>query len=175
MKIVLIIITLGLLFACNSINSDNRLVTTKTEIGVKRIKNIEDTNFVVPKGLLLGKWRESIQWVKQDSTWIGMKSLNLIYEYEFFPNGKLVHREIDIENSCVVWTNRLSGFLNKSRNTLYVLKNQRNDTIFRPGELLKKETKRIHLLNDTLLRIDEHFIISGKYKLIIVDYKRVNK
>jgi hypothetical protein len=175
MKIVLILImiTFGLLVACNSMNSDNKQVTTKTEIVFTGTKNIEDTNFVAPKGLLLGKWTESIQWVKRDSIWIGMKSLNLIHEYEFFPNGELVFREIDIENSHVAWINRLRGFLNKSRNILYVVKNQRNDTIFKPGELLKKETKRIHLLNDTLLRIDEHFIISGEYKLIIVDYKRV--
>jgi hypothetical protein len=167
--------TTVLLFSCKSVNSDYRLNNTKTENVVKRCKNIEDTNFVVPKGLLVGKWKEYFQWTKQDSTWIGMKPLNLIHEYEIFPNGKIVFKETDIESSRIVWLNRLRGFINKSRNKLYVLKNPRNDTIFIPGELLKKETKRIHLLNDTLLRIDEHFFISGNYKLIIVDYRRVDK
>ncbi len=97
MKITPIIIILGLLVACDS---DNKQVNTK--IVVSGIQNIEDTNFVVPKGLLLGKWRESVQWVKQDSTWTGIKSLNLVHEYEFFQNGKLVHREIDIDKSYIV-------------------------------------------------------------------------
>ena len=172
MKIILIIAILGLVIACDS----NNYVKTKTEIVAKGIKVIEDTSFVVPKGLLIGKWKESIRWVKLDSTWTGMKSLNLIHEYEFFKNGKIVQREIDIEHSSLAWTNWLEGHLNKSRNTLYAFRNERNDTLFKPGELLKKETKRIHLLNDTILRIDEHFYeSSGKYPLIIVDYKREKK
>ena len=169
MKILLSIIVLILNFACNS----NNYVKNKTEIVAKGIKNIEDTSFVVPKGLLIGKWKESIRWEKHDSTWTGMKSLNLIYEYEFFTNGKLVQREIDIEHSIVAWTNWLGGHLNKSRNTLFLFKNQRNDTVFKAAEWLKKDTKRIHLLNDSILRIEEHFYVSeGKYPLIIVDYKR---
>jgi len=169
MKILLSIIVLILNFACNS----NNYVKNKTEIVAKGIKNIEDTSFVVPKGLLIGKWKESIRWEKHDSTWTGMKSLNLIHEYEFFKNGKIVQREIDIEDSNVAWTSWLGGNLNKSRNTLYLFKNQRNDTVFKAAGWLKKETKRIHLLNDSILRIDEHFYVSqGKYPLIIVDYKR---
>jgi hypothetical protein len=97
-----------------------------------------------------------------------------VHEYEFFPNGKLVQRAIDIKNSNVVWIDWLRGYLNKSRNTLIVLKNQRNDTIFGRAELLKRDTKRKHLLNDTILRIDEHFMIKpGEFSFVIVDYRRV--
>jgi hypothetical protein len=169
MKTSLVILLLGLIISCNS----NRFVITKTKIVSNKIMNIEDTNFVAPKGLLLGKWIESVRWIKHDSTWTSIKSLNLIHEYEFFKNGKLVQREIDIEHSIIAWTNWLAGHLNESRNTLYVFKNQRNDTIFKSTELIKRETRRIHLLNDSILRIDEHFYVSpGNYPLIIVEYKR---
>jgi hypothetical protein len=175
MRIALILLAFNLIIACSLENSNTSYVTTKIEIVSKGIKNIEDTNFVVPIGVLTGKWREYQLWEKHDSTWIGMKPLNLILEYEFPSSKKFVlQREIDIEHSKIVWTNYLRGYLNNSKKTMTFLKNQRNDTIFKNGELLKKETKRIYLVNDTILRIDEHIYSSpGIYKLMIVDYKRI--
>ena len=175
MKILLSIIVLILNFACNS----NNYVKNKTEIVAKGIKNIEDTNFVVPKGLLIGKWKESIRWEKHDSTWTGMKSLNLIHEYEFFKNGKIVQREIDIEDSNVAWTSWLGGNLNKSRNTLYLFKNQRNDTVFKAAGwllgylMLAKAMTKTYIISEIAFGLLYYFltvVFVNKYGVIGVTY-----
>lgn len=175
MRMTLIILFLGLLIACTSKTTDSKVIKNKTVIVAKGMKNIEDTSFIVPKGLLLGKWRESIDWIKLNTTWTGTKSLRIIHEYEFSPNGKLYQRQINLEDSSIMWTDWFEGFFNDSRTILYLNHNARNDTIFKIGEQVRQERKRIHLVNDTVLRIDEHFMVLSDKEKEIVEYKRIKK
>lgn len=178
MRIIGLIIFLGFLISCksnNPNNKDGRVIKNKTVIIVKGVRNIEDTSFYVPKGLLLGKWREAIDWVTVDSTWTGTKSLKIIHEYEFFPNGKILQRQINLEDSSIMWTDWSEGYFNNKRSVLYLNHNSRNDTIFKVGEQVKQERKRIHLANDSILRIDEHFWVLSDRDKEIVEYRRIKK
>jgi hypothetical protein len=176
MRKIGLIFIVGFLISCNSNSPDNKdckVIKNKSVIIAKGIKNIEDTLFSVPKGLLIGKWRESIDWVTVDSTWTGTKSLKIIHEYEFFPNGKFLQRQINLEDSSVMWTDWGEGYFNNKRTIIYLNHNSRNDTIFKIGEHMKQERKRIHLANDSILRIDEHFWVLSDKDKEIVEYKRI--
>ena len=163
---LIIIFILGLL-NCN----EKRLkVSTTDAIKVSNARyDIENTNFKIESSKLIGKWRLKIIWLNRGSIG-GVRPIDFYDEYIFTKNHVFYDAEYNKDSS--VEHKRLGEFrISKSKNEIYFMFNDKQDTLIKVGDTAHVIHRKVHLLNDSILRIEDYF--SPSKKTDIFEYKKI--
>lgn len=162
--------------SCNLITKDgkttitSRYETNKSIIIAKNIEGIDNVNFKINKDLLIGRWNESIIWTSNGNlTRTGIRSLGTHHEYVFFPGDKFYYKTLNNDSLQSILKGEFN--LSKDKYKIQLAINDKNDSVFKVGDTVMMTEKRIHLLNDSILRIEEHYLVNPKPD--IVEYKRI--
>lgn len=135
-------------------------------------KDIANFNYQMNDSLLIGKWSLEVNWSAIKGAWGGCKPLEYSKEFIFTKNRKFYETEFN-EKSIVNWTRRGEFFVTKEKNRIEFAFNEKMDTVFALGDTAHVIRKRVHLLNDSILRIEEfHYLFDENYN-DIEEYKRV--
>ena len=132
---------------------------------------IANYHFIYNDTLLIGKWCLELLWTETNGTWSCIKPHSFRKEFIFTKNKKFIETEYN-EDSLINWTIRGEFERTKEKDSIRFAFNEKMDTVFVLGDTAKLITKRIHLLNDSILRIQEfHYQDYEKYK-DIEEYRR---
>jgi len=140
--------------------------------GERDRKDIYNLNFRLEDSLLVGKWRLALNWSAINGTWSSLKMLAYSKEFIFTKNRTFHETEFN-EKSIINWTRRGEFLITKERNKIEFAFNEKMDTVFALGDTAQVITKRVHMLNDSILRIEEfHYLYDEKF-YDIEEYRRV--
>jgi hypothetical protein len=132
-------------------NIDKRNLTDLVIIGVDKKFDFTD---LIPNIDISGKWIQHSVWYKKDSTWKGVKSLNISQHYIFRDNGVFHHYET-YNDTLINSYLRGDYILLSDQRTLTLLVNDKGDTLFQHGDTCKARDIFLYTLNDSILRIEE--------------------
>lgn len=134
-------------------------------------KDIADFNYKMNDSLLIGKWSLEVNWSAINSAWGGYKPLEYSKEFIFTKNRKFY--ETEFNKKSINWTRRGEFLVTKEKSRIEFAYNDKMDTVFALGDTVHVIRKRVHLLNDSILRIEEfHYLFDEKYN-DIEEYKRI--
>lgn len=135
-------------------------------------KDIANFNYKMNDSLLIGKWSLEVNWSAINGAWGGYKPLEYSKEFIFTTNRKFYETEYN-EKSIVNWIRRGEFVVTKEKNRIEFAFNDKRDTVFALGDTAQVIRKRVHLLNDSILRIEEfHYLFDEKFN-DIEEYKRI--
>ncbi len=145
------------LFSCGNGSQNSKQKQSGQEIGIvvdSSNRTIEQANYQIDIERLYGQWIESKVWVKnQDNSRTGIRSLEVRTGYKFFTSRMFI-KEV-YEKDSMVYMSRGKFNILDNGNKIRLINNLRNDTVFNDGDTVRYSTKRFHLLNDSILRLEE--------------------
>ncbi len=116
--------------------------------------SIANEGFKIDSKLLYGQWEESIVWVQnQDLTRTGIRYIYLRSEYEFINNAHFGSKFFFKDSLLDLYVGKFK--LIEEGTKIEIMSNLRNDFDFKNGDTIRQAIHRVHLLNDSILRIEE--------------------
>lgn len=155
-RVIFGLLMIAMISSCKFFENDRiineRNLTDLVIIGVG--EKIEFTGSI-PDININGKWIQHSIWSREDdSTWKGVKSLN-ISQYYFFRNNGVFHH-YETYNDTLINSYLCGDYLfSHERKTLTLLVNDNGDTLFQYGDTCKARDIFIYSLNDSILRLGE--------------------
>jgi hypothetical protein len=136
----------------------------------KNVKGIDNLSFEADKNKLVGSWIEKIVWENTgDSVRTGIRSLGPFHEYIFFKEHMFYYKTFN-KDSSIRHFHKGVYYLSKDHAKLCLCINDKNDSVFKKGDTVNMIEKRIHLLNDSIIRLEEYYSANSKFD--IVEYKK---
>jgi hypothetical protein len=120
---------------------------------------------------LTGLWIEKVTWIQEDSFWVGYKSLDLIQIYSFKDNR--FYRKVFNSDSVLLSENRGEYRINDKNTKIRFYTNTKKDSMFKQGDTVLMDENKVHLLNDSILRIEQFYMYEAGSKKEIGEYKRM--
>jgi hypothetical protein len=130
---------------------------------------IDSENYQIISELLYGKWVESILWIKKsETTRAGIRFIVMHSEYEFQNDGHYSYKQFLRDSITYSYVGTFK--LLEEGNKIQLLSNLRNDYEFNDGDTVRRTLQTFHLLNDSILRIEEDALSSQRGT--IIEYRR---
>ncbi|TLX72392.1 hypothetical protein E9993_17805 [Labilibacter sediminis] len=175
MRKLLFIISSLLLFACNNNPNNQKKLTEQHQQDIKaivtsnHIKGIDQINYCADLNFLIGKWKSDIVWEKQtDSTRVGYKFTDMHFECEFTKSRKFNYKIY--RNKTLTFETQGEYLINQKNNKIKFVSTINNDSIIEIGDTIRTSIRSIHLLNDSIMRLEED--PSSPFNDVIIQYKK---
>lgn len=172
-----IIYTILIIFILGCDNSRNKSqLPIKPLSGVileKNRKDIYQQDFILAdSSKLFGKWNLIKEWGYFENSWAAIGPVEIKKQYHFTPNFKFHQTDFD-RNGNIRNIIRGEFYLDSTRRKIIFLFNDFNDTIIQIGDTIKAFEHKLHLLNDTTMRIEELSSYTSENHLNIGEYKKI--
>ena len=172
-----IIYTILIIFILGCDNSRNKSqLPIKPLSGVileKNRKDIYKQDFkLADSSKLFGKWNLIKEWGYFENSWAAIGPVEIKKQYHFTQNSKFHQTDFD-RNGNIRNTIRGEFYLDSTRKKIIFLFNDYNDTIIQIGDTIKAFEHKLHLLNDTTMRIEEFSSYASENHLNIGEYEKI--
>jgi|GEM_PF-5248517 len=163
-----------LIVSCNQNSKDNSEQRQSIVYLGKQKEGIQDKKFKLNNRFdVVGTWEYNKTWIFSNTEWFAIKIVGFEDQYKFNSNGVF-------QNFSKEWdsTKRLymagKYEIDSTFQEITLIRNELNDTILNTPDTFMTQTRRIYLVNDSLLRLEGFISQENNGKLDISEFKKIS-